>query len=316
MRNKTGRSSYTVGKEIIISCSLSLGLSLLGILAGIKISISWTFIFVIMVSLIFNQLDTKLTCLAYVMAFIYVLDEILVLSKLKAGYFNLPYIEMIYLVGVLHAIEGILTFAYGGKQNLAVMTYRGKKVAGGYHSYGRWFIPLLLFSIQGIYIPIIAVIVYANDSFVLTPKDKAKRMGIWILAYGLVIMLLGYVTQKGILPLILSMITMPILHEMIFSIDNYIEQGRLLYPYPKQGIRVMEFREHYNKDQRIKERIEKGDIILKVNQTRVNSEEAYFDALEQGIVKLVLQKVGGSILEVEYSYETLKKMQLVFLPPI
>ena len=78
----------------------------------------------------------------------------------------------------------------------------------------------------------------------------------------------------------------------------------------------MEFREHYNKDQRIKERIEKGDIILKVNQTRVNSEEAYFDALEQGIVKLVLQKVGGSILEVEYSYETLKKMQLVFLPPI
>lgn len=294
---------------------MSLIISALVILADIKIPISWEFILVIIVSIIVNQIDSKLTCMAYVIAILFIIDEVLVLSGLKSNYFHLAYIEMIVLVGILHCIEGILTFSYGGNRNAAIMTYRGKKVAGGYQAYGRWFIPLLLFSINGFYVPIVAAVVYLNESFVLTPKVKARRMGIWIFIYGLIVMSIGYFTSTGDLPLLLSILTMSILHEILFAIDTHIEQGELLYPYPKQGVRVMDFEEML--PSRLgKRNIEKGDIILKVNQSRVNTEEEYRAAMGKENMKLVLQKLSGAMTEVGYTYEELEGMKLVFLPPI
>lgn len=294
---------------------MSLLISALVILADIKIPISWEFILIIIVSIIVNRIDGKLTCMAYVIAIIFIMDEILILSGLKSNYFQLAYIEMIVLVGVLHCIEGILTFSYGGNRNSAIMTYRGKKVAGGYQAYGRWFIPLLLFSINGFYVPIVAAVVYLNESFVLTPKVKARRMGSWIFIYGLIVMSIGYFTSTGDLPLLLSILTMSILHEILFAIDGYIEQGELLYPYPKQGVRVMDF-EEIPPSRLEKRNIEKGDIILKINQSRVNTEEEYRAALGKENMKLVLQKLSGAITEVGYTYEELEEMKLVFLPPL
>lgn len=258
-------------------------------------------------------MDVKLTCLAYVLAIIYVIDEILVLSGLKSEYFRLAYVEMICLVGILHAIEGILIFSFGGNQNVAIITYKGKKVAGGYQSYGRWFIPLLLFSINGLYVPIVAMLVYLNESFVLSSKAKARYMGIWIFIYGLGIIMLGYFTKKGNLPLLLTMLTMPLLHEILFAIDYHIEQGDYLYPYPNQGIRVMDFKNIIQKD---RGHIEKGDIILKINNTRINSEETYDRAIVKDKMNMVVQKVNGEILQVSYTYEELEGMKLIFLPPL
>ena len=302
-------------KEIMISCGVSLLLSALVILSGIKISISWAYLIVIIVSIMMNQIESKFTCMAYVMPTIFIIDEVFVLSGLKSHYFNLAYVEMILLVGILHCIEGILTLSYGGNRNWAIMTYRGKKVAGGYQAYGKWLIPLLLFSINGIYIPIVAAVVYSNASFVLTPRAKARIMGSWIFVYGLVIIVIGYLTSLGDLPLLFSMISMPILHEILFAIDTHIEQGELLYPYPKQGIRVMDFKGAV--PSRIgKMDIEKGDIILKINESRVNTEEEYRAVLINKNMKLVLQKLSGAMTVVQYTYEELEEMKLVFLPPI
>lgn len=294
---------------------MSLLLSTLVILSGIKIPVGWAYLLVLMVSIIMSQINSKLTCMAYVMPIIFIMDETLVLSGLKSNYFNLAYVEIILLVGILHCIEGILTFSYGGNRNSAIMTYRGKKVAGGYQAYGKWFIPLLLFSINGIYIPLVAAVVYLNESFVLTPKSKARVMGSWIFIYGLTVIVIGYLTSLGDLPLLFSMLTMPILHEILFAIDTHIEQGELLYPYPKQGVRVMDFKGALpRRDRKIV--IEKGDIILKVNESSVNTEEEYREGIRGGNIRLVLKKLSGALTEVQYTYEELEEMKLVFLPPI
>jgi len=253
--------------------------------------------------------------MAYVMAIIFSIDEVLVLSGFKSSYFNLAYVEMILLVGILHCIEGMLTFSYGSNRNVAIMTYRGRKVAGGYQAYGKWFIPLLLFSIDGIYIPILAVVVYLNESFVLTPKVKARAMGSWIFVYGLIVIVMGYLTSLGDLPLLFSMIAMPILHEILFAIDAHMEQGELLYPYPKQGIRVMDFVDTIPSKAR-KSEIEKGDIILKINENSVNTEEEYRAVIMKENMRLVLKKLSGAMTVVQYTYEELEEMKLVFLPPI
>lgn len=294
---------------------MSVLLSTIVVLAGIKIYIGWAYILVLIVSIMMNQIDGKFTCMAYVMAMIFIIDEVLVLSVIKSNYFNIAYVEMILMVGGLHCIEGILTFSYGGYRHSAIMTYRGRKVAGGYQAYGKWFIPLLLFSVNGIYVPVLAVVVYLNESFVLTPKAKARIMGIWIFLYGVAVLVMGYLTSLGDLPLRLSMMSMPILHEILFAIDAHIEQGELLYPYPKQGIRVMDFRGAVPSRTK-KMAIEKGDIVLKINENCVSTEEEYREGLTKGNMRLVLRKLSGALTEVQYTYEELEALELVFLPPI
>lgn len=283
---------------------------------GIKIPVSWAFVLIIIVSLIVNQIDPKLTCLAYVMAIIYVIDEGLVLAGIKREYFRLSYVEMIYLVGLLHGIEGMLTILFGGKQSCAVITYRGEAAAGGYQAYDRWLIPMLLFSVEGIYIPLVAAVIYLNESFVLEPKSKAKVMGSLILIYGILVIIIGYLTARGYLPLLLSMVAMPVLHEVLFTIDAHIEKGRPLYPCPKQGIRVMTYEERQVRKEESKKGLEKGDIILAINEISVNSEEEYLMALEAGNNKLLIEKLSGEKVEVYDTYEELLAMKIVFLPPL
>lgn len=298
---------------MIVSLSISLILSIGFIVLDIKIPISWAYLLIIVVSLSMHMIGPKWTCLSYVLPIIYIIDKVLVSTGIKGQTFKLAYEEMICLVGLLHAIEGILTFSFGGNESSAIMTYKGEKVAGGYQAYRRWLVPLLLFSVQGIYVPLVAAIVYANQSFVLSPKAKARYMGSWIFIYGVVVLMLGYFTKKGNLPLLLCMLTMPMLHELLFSIDYHIEQGNLLYAYPNQGLRVMDFKE-YRKN--ASQYIERGDIILKVNETRVNSEEAYQKALVKGTMNLVVQKIGGEVVDMKYDYSELEQMQIIFLPPI
>ena len=138
-------------------------------------------------------------------------------------------------------------------------------------------------------------------------------MGSWIFIYGVVVLILGYLTKEGNLPLLLCMLTMPMLHELLFSIDDHIEQGKLLYTYPNQGLRVMDFKEYRKNAQKY---IERGDIILKVNETRVNSEEAYQKALVNETMNLVVQKIGGEVVDMKYDYNELEQMQIIFLPPM
>lgn len=285
------------------------------VLRGIHLPLDWTYLLILSLSILMSQIDSKLTCMAYVIPTIFIIDETLVLSGLKTHYFNLAYQEIIILVGVLHCVEGILTLSCGGKRHTAIMTYRGKKAAGGYQAYGKWFIPLLLFSVQGIYIPLIVVVVYLNESFVLSPRSKARVMGGWILIYGLSIVGLGYLTYLGKLPLLFSMLSMTILHELLFSIDTHMEQGELLYPYPRQGIRVMELQEKILRGKG-KIRIEKGDVILKVNGILVSTEEAYHEAIGEGGIILTVKKISGALVQLEYTKEELKSMALVFLPPL
>lgn len=299
---------------------MSILLNGLIISTGIKLPIDWAYLLVLIVSIMVNQIERKFTCMAYVIPIVFSIDEVLVQLGLKTQYFNLAYVEMILLVGALHCIEGILTLIDGGNRNEAILTYKGRKVAGGYQAYGKWFIPLLLFSIDGIYIPILAVVVYLNESFVLTPKVKARVMGSWIFVYGILVIIMGYLTALGKLSLLISMMSMPILHEILFRIDTHIEQGELLYPYPKQGIRIMDFLPSPSSDKDRKEKkkhkIEKGDIILKVNEYCVNTEEDYRGVPIKENMRLVLKKLSGDITVVQYTYEELEAMKVVFLPPI
>ena len=230
---------------------------------GLTIKLEWSFLWIVLVSFIMGRIAKKLTCLAYVVAVIFMIDWIFISVELKETLFNLSYVKMISLVGILHLIEGIFTFLWGGQNSFPIITYRGEKIAGGYEASGQWLIPLLFFSIDDIYVPIIAAVVYGNQSFVLSPREKAKTMGGLIGGYGLILMSIGYLVEEELMPLTIGMLSMPLLHEFMFIIDDYIESRPLRYPLPKQGLRIMEIMGINTLG------IIRGDIIKAINEKRL-----------------------------------------------
>ena len=217
---------------------------------------------------------------------------------------------MIYVVGMLHVIEGILTLLFGGKNSYPIMAYKGELTAGGYEASEKWLIPLLFFWVNGIYLPVIAGILYNNESFVLSPREKAKKMGGLISGFGILVMCMAKLVEEGGISLSLGIISMPVLHELLFEIDTYIEEGKLKYPLPETGIRVMEILEKNTLG------ISRGDIIRKINELEVKREEDYIRAIgQEGKILVELQKMTGEQVEILCTGAELKAMKLVFLPP-
>lgn len=277
---------------------------------GIVIQFKWSFLIIVIVSLVMNKINPRLTCLAYVIAVIYIIDWLVVQMGIKLDLLDLGYIEFINLVGVLHVIEGILTFFLGGKFSYPIMAYRGKIVAGGYQAYGQWLIPLLFFSINGIYVPLIAAVVYCNESFVLSPKEKAKKMGGLISLFGIFVMLMAKLVARGDVSLGVGVLSMPVLHEFLFMLDTHIEEGKLKYPLPTKGIRVMEILGENTLG------VSRGDIILELNKEEIIDEEAYLEQLKLNEkLTITIEKITGEKVDIVCKAEELKAMKLIFLPP-
>ena len=303
--------SYKIVKEIV--CGSLLGVLLSGIMikTGQGIQLEWSFLMIVILSLVMSRIHPKLTCLAYVLAVVYGLDGVLIFFGIKENYFKIDYVSMIQVVGILHIIEGLLTRFCGGKQNRAIITYRGEEIVGGYQSFEKWLIPLFFFKMKEMYIPIVAGVVYCNDCFTMSPREKAKKMGRVIEVYGLSILVFQKLVIQGILPKWIALFSMPILHEIIFFIDGFIEEkGEILYGQPKQGIRIMQILKPSPLD------IEPGDILLKINGAFIENEDTYRQLLEsKQRLWVEVEKNNQAHEKFICNSETLKESELVFLPP-
>lgn len=293
--------------------SLGIIFSLFCIVLDLGVPFTWELLLIVVASVLGGWMDQKFTCLAYSTTCVYLLDLVLVLSGVKQHPFELYYEKLIVLVGILHCIEGILTIRYGSKDNNYIIRYRENKIAGGYKAYRRWCIPLFFFTIKGIYIPILGVIVYGDYTFAMKVQDKARRMGFSILAYGIGLMLLGFLVERGVLPILLIVLVMPICHEFLFTVNKRYEKGRLLYTTSSKGIRIIEVQE----DEENIAIFQRGDLILSVNNKETNDLETYRELIESAKVFYIrLQTVDGDYKRVYCTKATLDKVQIVLLPQI
>ncbi len=205
---------------------LGFAFSLLIIRFDLAIPFTFNILFIIPASFLCSLIDKRFTCLAYVIPMLYLLNKVFLGVGLEDKWFILPYANFIVLVGVLHMTEGMMTVLYRHQDHEIIIAYKGNSLVGGYHTYKKWFIPLLLFYIKEIYLPIIIVLVYAEDTFMMEPSYKTGIMGSAILLYGIIISLLGYLSIKGHFPVQLAIICMPILHEMLFEISRNMENRK------------------------------------------------------------------------------------------
>ncbi len=272
--------------------------------------VSIELILLVIASMILGRIDKRLTCLAYVIAIIYLIDTGLVLLKLKENYFTLPYEKLIVLVGVLHMIEGAMAYFYGAKDNLCVINYKGNQIAGGYRAYRKWYIPLFLFTINGYYVPLLCVLVYGDETYTMVPELKSRKSGKYILIYGCLILMVGIAVVLHQVSLPIGIMLMPIAHELLFAMNHFLEQAPYIYAVPIKGVRVIEVM----KEQVQRTKIERGDIILKINGENVEDEETYYKQLGEQRLVMILEDLKGNKKILHFEHREYEELGVIVLP--
>lgn len=264
------------------------------------------------ISLIGGLIRPKYTCLAYVVPIIYLIDCVLHMIGLRRVQL-IPYEKFIILVGILHAIEGLLTTLYGAKDYNEITDYNSNKTAEGYQLDKKWYVPLLFFNVKGFYIPMIAILAYTDYTFTMKPQQKAKKMGLVIKIYACVILLLGTLTKYGYLPLLITMFFTPILHELMFAINDQLEIHSPINKAPQLGLRIIATTQSPN----FNNPFSRGDIIETINHQFINTLEDYENALNTDTDHYVikLQTLEGNYKIIHCNKTLLKKASNVFLPP-
>lgn len=199
-------------KQLLISTVLGILISYICIKYNLTLEIEWNLFVIVIVSYLLGKIHQRFTCYAYVLTVVYILD-----SFFK---FHLDYSVLMILTGMLHIVEGILTYYFGAISSEPLILTKEVK---GYKSYEKWFVPLFLFKLQGIYVPLIAVTIYYNETFTYTAQEKAHKMGIYIGIFGLQVLFLTFLEYYYKVPLFICLIMMTVLHEHIFIIDAELE---------------------------------------------------------------------------------------------
>ncbi|MEG0320277.1 MAG: hypothetical protein RR448_00705 [Niameybacter sp.] len=208
-----------------ILIGLGIGLVASGVLAywGINFEVDINIVVLIPIAILLMLIGTKWGCFSYVVPISFMIEG---LSKLfHYSLFTLDYEMLIYLVGVLHIIEGTLVLLRGYQHAKPFPVYRQNKLTYTKVMNHIWMIPFVVTIIpQFIPIPLYAVLAYGDEARVRTPRKQACLTGGLILVFGVIIFILAHFMRLGWIQTGGVILLMPVLHEMIFVIEGHMNK--------------------------------------------------------------------------------------------
>lgn len=209
-----------------IGIGIAIGLCTSGILAYFQITfkVHMNILLLIPIAVLLMLKSPKWGCFSYVVPVAYIIEGLSKLFHIRL--FNLDYEMLIYLVGVLHIVEGLLVILNGHINARAVPIYNGNKLTSVYVMHHIWVVPLVFMvnSSVGIALPLYALLAYGDEARVRTPKQQSLLTGCLILVFGSIIFFLAACIDRDILQIGGGILMMPVLHELIFVIENFMNK--------------------------------------------------------------------------------------------
>lgn len=216
-----------VTKKVVpdIVISMILGIITSGILSyvGINFYVHFNILVLIPIAILLMLIHPKWGCFSYVIPVAFMIEG---LSKLfDHPLFTLDYEMLIYLVGVLHIIEGLLVLICGYKNAKPTPFYEDNRLT--YHKVLQhlWLIPFIVISTpQGVPMPLYAILAYGDEARVRSPRKQSMLTGMLILGFGAFIFILAHAMHLGYIQAGGLILIMPVLHELIFVTETYMNK--------------------------------------------------------------------------------------------
>ena len=307
-----------IGQEVDNSIELTFSQICIGIIGGTigsiflnSLEVSFqdrTVIYVMfLLSILLMYIKPKFICFSYSGCIL----GLILLGLNYIGITDFSIGSLILLIGVMHLIEGILVMINGSHGAIPVFTNKGDRVIGGFALNRYWTVPIAFLQ----FMPFYSIIGYNNVTFSKTKKENAIISGLLIFIYGILVCCLGILSNKNYILSVISIILVPILHEGMLIIDNFIELcGNPLFISDGDGLKVLEVAPD---SQAFHMGIESGDVLMEINNTIINSEKETFEYIRglQNFIWVKIKKASGEIKEISYDkFINSKRLGLVLVP--
>lgn len=285
--------------------------SLIIILLGLPIQLTVYIIYLLPISLLLSLIQVRYICISYSAAIMGLLSLILkgqVIMGLKLPDIAINVTGLIALVGILHLMESILIFLVGADDCMPIISKKEEQVVQGHILQKYWPIPIaILFVTTGqaagsviqmpdwwpilktvhpqidlIYfglMPFVGVLGYSTVTFSEQPEKRAKRTGIMLFGYSLLIITIAILAKEQLLLQILGLLLMAGVHEAIMLLEQRHESNnKPIYTLPDKGIRIM----HVIRGG-VAEKVgmKKGQIIKKINDFEVIDTQHFLELMDK-----------------------------------
>jgi hypothetical protein len=225
--------------------------------------------------------------------------------------------SLLAIAGVMHIVEGALIRGQGTRM-ATPMFYGGKrgKIIGGYGLQGFWPVPLLLIVplSGGSELPLpwttvfgggwssgwsVLILPFMIGFTELTlsglPRDKVRRSSVWLISYGLIVLLLGLAVRFWNPLAFAACLLAIVLHEALIWYGRWSEERRIpLYVHTERGLRVLAV---LPGSSAAEIGIVPGEIIHKVNGMKVLKRADLHQAMQlnPAFTKLEVVNLQGEI---------------------
>lgn len=328
---------------IVAGALASVALSYLGIVFKDDLAVYLMFF----VSLVLTILNPRLICFTYsgsIIAFIGIISKML-----SSTVISIDVVALMSLIGILHIIEGMLVIVDGNRGAIPVFTNKEDKIIGGYALKRYWILPIAILVVSNdtsitslgaqvpmpmwwpilktsipinilkaatlLLMPFYGVVGYSSITFTKSKEDKAIQSGIFITLYGVVLTLLSQLGTYGLTYQLIVVILAPVMHEGMLRVQRLMEtKGKPKYVSSEDGIMVLEVAPS---SPAFEMGIKSGDLLVEVNDTKINEEKDIFNAIKEAknFIWFKIKTVAGNMKEVNYNkMNEGKRLGIVFVP--
>ena len=363
-RRVTAMQRMIIGEEVNSALELTLSQIVLGIFAGTFASIVLSYLgvifnensgieFLLLISILLMFIKPKFICFSYSGAILGTIGLLFTCFNIKTSegivLFDLDIAMLMTLVGVLHAIEGILVMFDGCRGAVPVFSNRNGRIIGGYALKRNWLIPIAIFvaynsvsqgslGTESINTPswwpilsydniinliqtsiltltaVFGVIGYSSVTFTRKKREKCVSSGLFILGYGILLSLVAQLANFGLVFKVIVIIFAPLAHEGMTLLQKKIEDKREpLFMSDEEGLAVLEvvpFSKAYELG------IRAGDKIVLVNNKIINSEADIYGIIKESFnnITLKVRDKAGQIREFSFKHERNRRLGVVLVP--
>ena len=277
--------------------------------AGIPLEITSASLLLIPAALLLSLKNPRFACFSYAAPIVGVVSLFIPTVRFDI-------VGIVSLVGSLHLMESLLIYLVGAKESIPVMVRLQGDYVGGYTMQKYWPIPIALLTTAEGLVPLCGILGFGSIAVTTTPEKKAKKMGLLIGLYALVILAGARIAHRYPSYKLLALIIMPLLHEIIYYLDRHFETNKPpIYTAPPKGIRVLDVK-HYSYGHEMG--IQRGDIIHQINNYNIENAPDYYKILKQGHhkIRLRVSRLNGNkeVLECQAKGLVITELGIVPLP--
>lgn len=212
-------------QDTLIGVTIGLLMSMLLSYFNLTVQVSPNILILIPIAILLIMIHPRFGCFSYAIPIAFLMEGIL--NLLNTNLYTLDYKMLINLVGVLHIIEGLLVIGFGASYARDVPIYENKRLVTYKIMRHIWIVPLFFtLSQEQAILPLYAILAYGDHAKVRSPREQSRITGLLILLFGLILFVLGKYAHPNGLQVSGIILLMPVLHEMIFVVEEYCNKGR------------------------------------------------------------------------------------------